>query len=202
MTRLIIMLMLFYLSVGGVTGCGGQNDSNIVTKTPSVVAYQFTATIDSYDNSIAPFTAVVGDSIYGTFKYDPIAIYLKDTSMVQATIGTTLFNADFNTYNSAVYITNDLIQPLLPGQSTPQKSDLFQWTVHDSKLASQYGLDDFQLVISLHDPTGIVFDNSLVPTELNLSSFSDSSIFLNKQIHNGGGFNFGRAKITSLTRVQ
>ena len=197
MARLIKMLVLFCLSVGGLAGCGGQGESNTAGNTSTVVAYQFTATIDSYDNSIAPFTAVAGDTIYGILKYDPNAIIQKDPSMVQVKIGTTTFNADLNTFTSHIVITNDLDQPLLPGETTPKKSDIFEWTVHDSKLASQYGLSDLQIVISLHDQSGTVFNSSLVPGHLNLSNFNDSSIFLNSNASA-----FGRAKITSLSLMQ
>ncbi len=197
MAKLTKLIILCCLSVGGLASCGGPA-ANASPKTSSIVSYRFTATIESY-SAEAPLAAAVGDSISGTFKYDPTAISQRAPSMMQVIIGTTVFNADLIEPNSIV-ITNDTVHTLLSGESTPQKSDIFSWTVNNSAFASQFGLDNFQIVISLHDPTGTVFNNSLIPSQLDLNNFSDSSIFLNEQVHNGGGLNIGRAKITSLIR--
>ena len=197
----ILMTLLF---AGVFSGCGGgQGNSTITTNTSTVVAYQFSATIDSYNNTEAPFPAAVGDVITGTFSYDSSTAVQKAPAGVQVKMGVITLNSDLSSFNRPIAIFNDLQNfPQRNGSSSPIISDVFQWITNDTQVAAQYGLDFIQTVIELEDQTATAFSTASLPTSLNLNAFTTRTVSLYKQPHGGVSAYFGRAQITSLTRVQ
>ncbi|MCM2358156.1 MAG: hypothetical protein NDI77_08400, partial [Geobacteraceae bacterium] len=171
--------------VSAVTGCGGgQSDTIAAQNSSSLIVYQFTATIESYVDSWAPFPATVGDVITGTFSYDPNVSTQKAPAGVQVKIGSITLNSDLNSLNSPIVIQNDLQHPPLPlpDGSLSNKSDEFQWITNDTSVAAQYGLDWIQTSIVLEDSTGTVFSDSRIPANLNLSQFNNAFISIGKEV--------------------
>ncbi len=201
--QLLKACILTGLLFSAITGCGGgQSDSNVAPKTSSLIVYQFTATIESYVDSWAPFPAAVGDVISGTFSYDPNVSTQKAPAGVQVKIGTITLNSDLSSLNPPIVIQNDLQHPPNPDGSPSNKSDVFQWITNDTSVAAQYGLDWIQTAIVLEDTMGAVLSDSRIPTNLNLSQFNNTFISIGKEVHGVGGFGFCRAPITSLRRLQ
>lgn len=185
------------------TGCGGgQSDTSAAQTTPSTVVYQFTATVESYVDSWAPFPATVGDVITGTFSYVPNSNSQQAPAGVQVKIRLITLNSDFTSMYSPIVIQNDLQHPPNPDGSPSNKSDVFNWITNDTSVAVQYGLDWIQTSIVLDDSTGTAFSDSRVPTDLTLSKFNNAFISIGKEVHGVGGFVFCRAPITSLLRLQ
>jgi len=201
--RLVLRLFLTSLLLEVISGCGGgQSDTSVATKTSPLVVYQFTATIDSYVDSWAPFPAAVGDIITGTFIYDPNVVTQKAPAGVQVKIGTTTLTSDLTNFNYPINISNDNQPPPLPDGSPSNKIDMFSWQTVDTQVATQYGLDYIGTVIGLEDTTGSVFTDSKVPANLVLNKFNFTYLLISKEVHGVGGFGFCNAHITSLLRLQ
>ena len=203
MRQLLRASILAGFFFSAVTGCGGgQNDTSAAQTASSLVVYQFTATIQSYVDSWAPFPAAVGDVITGTFSYDPNVGTQKAPAGVQVKIGSITLNSDLSSMYSPIVIQNDLQHPPLPDGSPSNKSDVFQWITNDTSVAAQYGLVWIQTSIVLEDTAGTVFNDSRIPTNLSLSQFNNAFISIGKEVQGVGGFGFCSAPITSLHRLQ
>jgi hypothetical protein len=203
MKPLVIRLSSAILLLIVISGCGGgQGDIRADTKTSHLAVYQFTATVDSYVDSWAPFSAAVGDIITGTLSYDPTVVNQKAPAGVQVKIGTTTLNSDLTNFNYPINISNDNHPPSPPGVSPSNKIDMFSWSTADTQVAAQYGLDYIQTVIGLEDSTGSVFTDSKIPEDLVFNKFNVTYLTISKDVHGVGGFGFCNAHITSLHRLQ
>lgn len=190
--RTFILAVLF---ISALTGCGGgQTDTSTTPKTSSLIVYQFTARIESYIDSTAPFPAAVGDVITGTFSYDPISDLQYAPAGVQVNIGGITLNSDLSSIISQIIIINDQPQPGI--------GDAFMFGTYDTNIAAQYGLDSLLALITLDDTTATAFSDSKIPTHLSLSQFNNAFISISKYVHGVGGYVFCRAPITSLNRLQ
>lgn len=202
MNRLLRGVLYTIITLGCTSGCGGgANDASAAKTTSSIVAYQFTANIESYVDAWAPFPAAVGDTITGTIKYDPNVSTQSPPAGVQVKVRAVTINSDSITYNFPIAIQNDLQNPPNPDGSPSNMSDIFSWITNDTSLSAQYGVDWIQTSFVLDDPTGTAFSSSRLPATLNLSDFSNAFIGLGKEVHGVGLFGFCRAKITSLQRI-
>lgn len=201
----VVRLLIFFSYLICMSGCGAGDNTpsqqSSSQQSSSMVTYKFTATIDAYSNEYAPFPANVGDTITGTFRYDPLAIQQSAPAGVQVVIGSTTFNADLTAVNSFLSVINDDFLPLQPGETIPRKFDRFSWIIHDTNLAMQYGLVSLGVSINLFDDTGLVFDTQQLPTQLNFSDFTGGNMFFSKEVP-GMGLSFGSATINSLTPVE
>lgn len=182
--------IIFIIMLAAISGCGGQ--SNAGESASPLVTYQFTATIDYYVDSVAPFPATVGDIITGTFSYDPKVVNQPGTAVVQVKIDTITLNGNLSSPISFLHVFDNTTNPSL--------RDVFSWLVVDTADAAQYGLDNIQISFYLDDITATAFDSSQ-PTNLDLNAFSTRQLSLGKEIRGVGASNFAGAQITSLHRV-
>jgi hypothetical protein len=211
------MLLFSFLLVGALSGCG-QSGSTTAPVTPTdtttptaqpLTKYQFSAKVDRKSGT-PPFPINTGDTITGTFTFDPA---VKDTFLlstqggyvqklpasVQVHIGSTTINADLTNWLGYTIRTN------CDDTNDATSSDTFSWYVNDTVLASMYGLDYIQTSFILGDTTGKVFTSDIMPNSLNVNDFDMRNLFISgtKIIADTPNILWNlRAQITSVDRVQ
>ena len=204
MTKLIKSSIFSFLLTAVILGCSGSSGDSIAA-TPTLTEYQFSATIDLV-MATPPFPVALGDTVTGTFSYDPT---VKDTAVspsagayvqkvpatVQVIIGSVTLNADLNNWLGYVIGVKDNDSSVSPTR------DILSWYVNDTLLAASYGLDYIQLGFSLTDLTASVFNNAAMPDDINLRDYSNGYLFISGSKNNAGLWNL-RSKVNSITRVQ
>jgi hypothetical protein len=177
MIKLVNISFLILFLSGFVFGCGGGTD----TADPVLSEYQFFATITSLGGGTPPFPANIGDTVTGTFSFDPtvqdstvsptVGWYTQtDPASVKIEVGSVTIEADLNSYGYGIQIFDNTDSDIT--------RDSIQWYITDSFLAASYGLDRIGAAFQLRDSTQTVFTSDGLPDNLDINNFDHGNLAL------------------------
>ena len=166
--------------VASATSTATPTETSVATPTATprgLIGFAFSATVTDV-LGVADVRLVAGDTITGTFTFDPASRDASDLNPNQGyypqhaptgvaiSLGDRDFRADVTSFPAyAIEIENDEM-------SLPTVRDRLRWVAGDPSLAGALAFDNLQAIFTLDDPSAVAFSNDTLPTELDSAAFS------------------------------
>jgi len=173
MKNLRILLLLFLLPM--LFNCE-KNTTSLESKPIKKLTFKFEAKVDNINGAI-PFQMQIGDTIIGSFSFDPNIEGINTQYDYSKIYPQTSVNGEVSfTINDVVFIANIDSFPqyeieIQNNGGFPNECDEFIWCAGFPDIEQAFGQDNIQTWFRLIDYSGNSFQNLDMPSDLELSKF-------------------------------